>query len=101
MGCSTPGLSVYHQLPESTQTHVHRVSDAIQPSHPLFLLDFNVVPLVTFNVVTMTKFYPLPNHVESEMFILSFTDRSTKDQLEKGQSLQHMVLGQLVIHTQK
>ena len=32
---STPGLPVHHQLPESTQTHVHRVGDAIQPSHPL------------------------------------------------------------------
>ena len=35
MNCSTPGLPVHHQLPEFTQTHVHRVSDAIQPSHPL------------------------------------------------------------------
>ena len=35
MDRSTPGLPVHHQLPESTQTHVHRVSDAIQPSHPL------------------------------------------------------------------
>ena len=35
MNHSTPGLPVYHQLPESTQTHVHCVSDAIQPSHPL------------------------------------------------------------------
>ena len=35
MNCSTPGLRVHHQLPESTQTHVHRVGDAIQPSHPL------------------------------------------------------------------
>ena len=32
--CSMPGLPVHHQLPEFTQTHVHRVSDAIQPSHP-------------------------------------------------------------------
>ena len=32
---STPGLSVHHQLPEFTQTHVHWVGDAIQPSHPL------------------------------------------------------------------
>ena len=32
---STPGLPVHHQLPEFTQTHVHRVSDAIQPCHPL------------------------------------------------------------------
>ena len=30
-----PGLPVHHQLPESTQTHVHRVGDAIQPSYPL------------------------------------------------------------------
>ena len=35
MNCSTPGLPVHHQLPEFTQTHVHRVSDAIRPSHPL------------------------------------------------------------------
>ena len=35
MNCSTPGLPVHHQLPEFTQTHVHRVGDAIQPSHPL------------------------------------------------------------------
>ena len=35
MNSSTPGLPVLHQLPESTQTHVHQVSDAIQPSHPL------------------------------------------------------------------
>ena len=34
MNHSTPGLPVHHQLPEFTQTHVHRVSDAIQPSHP-------------------------------------------------------------------
>ena len=35
MDCSTPGLPIHHQLPEFTQTHVHRVGDAIQPSHPL------------------------------------------------------------------
>ena len=35
MNRSTPSLPVHHQLPEFTQTHVHRVSDAIQPSHPL------------------------------------------------------------------
>ena len=35
MNHSTPGLPVHHQLPESTQTHVYWVSDAIQPSHPL------------------------------------------------------------------
>ena len=57
MNCSTPGLPVHHQLPEFTQTHVHRISDAIQPSHPLsspsppfhmwkryFQLDFAIKP---------------------------------------------------------
>ena len=38
MNRSTPGLPVHHQLPEFTQTHVHRVGDAIQPSYPLSTL---------------------------------------------------------------
>ena len=41
MNCSTPGLPVHHQLPEFTQTHVHRVSDAIQP---LILVPFSSCP---------------------------------------------------------
>ena len=35
MNCSTPGLPVHHQFLEFTQTHIHQVGDAIQPSHPL------------------------------------------------------------------
>ena len=35
LDCTTQGLPVYHQLPELAQTHVHQISDAIQPSHPL------------------------------------------------------------------
>ena len=35
LDCSTSGFLVHHQLPELAQTHVHEVSDAIQPSHPL------------------------------------------------------------------
>ena len=35
MDCSMPGFPVYHQFPEPTQTHLHYISDAIQPSHPL------------------------------------------------------------------
>ena len=35
MECSTPGIPVHYQLPEFTQTHVHWISDAIQPPHPL------------------------------------------------------------------
>ena len=44
MNSSMPGLPVHHQLPESTQTHVHRVDDAIQPSHPL------LAPCPAFNL---------------------------------------------------
>ena len=46
MNCSTPGFPVHHQLPEFTQTHVHRVGDAIQPSHPLCKLIFEISPMV-------------------------------------------------------
>ena len=35
MDCSTPGFPIHHQLPELAQTHVHRVSNAIRPCHPL------------------------------------------------------------------
>ena len=35
MDCSMPGLPIHHQLPEFTQTHIHQVVDAIQPSYPL------------------------------------------------------------------
>ena len=51
--CSTPGLPVYHQLLEPTQTHVHWVSDAIQPFHPLSSLSapaFNLSPSGSFPV---------------------------------------------------
>ena len=44
MDCSVPSFPVHHQLPEFTQTHVHWVSDAIQPSHPL------LYPSPTFNI---------------------------------------------------
>ena len=43
MDCSTPGFPVLHQLPEFAQTHVHGVSDAIQPSHPLSPLSLSSI----------------------------------------------------------
>ena len=48
MDCSTWGLPVHHQLPEFTQTHVHWVGDAIQPSHPLsfLLLPPSIFPII-------------------------------------------------------
>ena len=48
MNRSTPGFPAHHQLPEFTQTHVHSVSDTIQPSHPLssFLLLPSIFPSI-------------------------------------------------------
>jgi len=43
MDCSTPGFPVLHQLPEFAQTHVHGVSDTIQPSHPLSPLSLSSI----------------------------------------------------------
>ena len=54
MNPSMPGLPVHHQLPEYTQTHVHRVGDAIQPSHPL-----------------SSRSSPAPNHSQHESFPVS------------------------------
>ena len=44
MNRSTPGLPVHNQLPEFTQTHIHRACDAIQPSHPSFVVSFSSCP---------------------------------------------------------
>ena len=52
MDCSTPGLPVHHWHPELIQTHVHRVSDVIQPSHPLSSLSptgFNLSSIRDFS----------------------------------------------------
>ena len=54
MECSTPGLSVHHQLPEFAQTHVHWVGDAIQPSHPL-----SSPSPPTFNLSQHQGFFPM------------------------------------------
>ena len=56
MNHNTPGLCVHHQLPESTQTHVHWVGDAIQPSHPLSFLFFP-----TFNLSQHQGFFQWVN----------------------------------------
>ena len=56
VNCSTPGLPVHHQLPEFTQTHVHQVSDAIQPSHPV--VPFSSCP----QSLPASKSFPMSQH---------------------------------------
>ena len=55
MNHSTPGLPVHHQLPEFTQTHVHRVSDAIQQSHPL---SFPSPPAFSLSLLLLLSVFP-------------------------------------------
>ena len=55
MNCSMPGLPVHHQLLESTQTHVHCVGDAIQPSYPLSSPSPPALNLSQHQVRTQTK----------------------------------------------
>ena len=59
--CTTSGLPVHHQLPEFTQTHAYRVSDAIQPSHPLSS------PSITFSLSQLSQSGSFPM---SQFFVL-------------------------------
>ena len=55
--CSTPGLPVLHHLPELAQTHVHWVSDAIQPSHPLLPPFFSCPVFPSIRVFSSGRFF--------------------------------------------
>ena len=55
--CSTPGFPVHHQLPEFTQTHVHWVSDAIQPSHPLIPFSSHLQSFPSSGSFHMSQFF--------------------------------------------
>ena len=56
--CSTPGLPVHHQLPEFTQTYVHWVGDAIQPSHPLSSPSPPALSFPASGSFQMSQFFP-------------------------------------------
>ena len=56
MDCSTPGFPVHHQLSELAQTFVHRVGDAVQPSHPLSSLSPASV-FLSIKVFPMSQFF--------------------------------------------
>ena len=57
MDCSTPGLPVHHQHPKFTQTHVHQVSDAIQPSHPVFPFSSHLQSFPGSGSLQMSQFF--------------------------------------------
>ena len=57
MDCSTPGFPVHHQLPEPTQTHVHCIGDAIQPSHPIIPLSSCLQSFPASRSFQMSQFF--------------------------------------------
>ena len=61
--CSMPGFPVHHQLLGFTQTHVHRVSDAIQPSHPLSCFSSCLQSFPASGSFQMSQFFPLGGQV--------------------------------------
>ena len=72
MNHSTPGLPVHHQLPEFTQTYVHRVGDAIQPSHPLSS-PFPPAPSGEMQIKTTLRYHFTP----TTMAIIKNTDNAS------------------------
>ena len=80
MNPSTPGLPVHHQLPEFTQTHVHRVSDAIQPSHPLGV-PFSSCPqsLPASESFPMTQLFTWGGQSTGVSALASFLPKNTQD----------------------
>ena len=57
MDCSTPGFPVHHQLLELTQTHVHRVNDAIKPSHPVVPFSSRLQSFPALGSFPMNQFF--------------------------------------------
>ena len=80
MDCSTPGFSVHHQLPEPTQTHVHSIRDAIQPSHllpspsppafNLFCLP-SLYIVVSLYLLIPNSGFPHPHHFHHSLYSMS------------------------------
>ena len=90
MDCSTPGLPVHHQLPEFTQTHVHQVGDAIQPSHPL---SFPCLPHVGISFLNKETCLLSPITYTKHVFLTGKDPDAGKDwgQEEKGKTEDEMV----------
>ena len=79
MNCSTPGLPVHHQLPEFTQTHVHWVSDTIQPSHPVIPISSCPQFLPTSESFPMSQLFPWGGQSTGVSALASVLPKNTQD----------------------
>ena len=79
MICSTPGLPVHHQHPEFTQSHVHRVSDAIQPSHPVVPFSSCPQSLPASESFSMSQLFPWGGQSTGVSALASFLPKNTQD----------------------
>ena len=77
MNFSTPGLPVYQQLPRTTQTHVHWVSDAIQPSHPVVLFSSQSFP--ASGSFQLSQFYSSSGQSIRVSALASFLPKNIQD----------------------
>ena len=79
MNRSTPGLPVYYHLPEFTQTHVHRVCDAIQPSHPRSSPSPPAQSLPASESFPMTQLFAWGGHSTGASVLASFLPKKSQD----------------------
>ena len=79
MNRSTPGLPVHHQLPEFTQTHIHRVSDAIQPSHPVIPFSSCPQSLPASEAFPMSQLFAWGGQSTGASALASFLPRNNQD----------------------
>ena len=74
--CSTPGFPVCHQLPEFTQTHVHWVSDAIQPSHPLLSPSPPTFNLSQHQCHSLARYQKFPDSERRNKWVIEGCEKS-------------------------
>ena len=79
MNCSTPGLPIHHQLPEFTQTHVHLVGDAIQPSHPVIPFSSCLQYLPTSESFPMSQLFAWGSQSTGVSALASVLPKNTQD----------------------
>ena len=78
MDCSTPGFPIHHQLPKLTHTHVHRVGDAIQPSHPLSSFSSSLQSFPASRLFPVSRIFASRGQSTGASALASFLPKNTQ-----------------------